>query len=54
MTPEEITEFHALSDKRDSGKMTNAEYKRYLVLVNKFFREGLPKVVSVWGNGFGL
>lgn len=54
MTDLEKSEYDSLADKRDAGKMTNKEHKRWIQLVNKSFVEGLPKVVQAWKEGFNL
>lgn len=54
MNPEEIKEWHMLSDKRESGTLSKKDYLRYLVLLNQTFEEGIPKVAKSWAQGFGL
>lgn len=46
MTKEEEIEYHSLADKRDNNTMTNKEHRRWKILVNKSFLEGLPKVMN--------
>lgn len=54
MTILEESEFQILSDKRISGTLTDTDYKRYLVLLDKVFAEGFPKITKSWMEGFGL
>ena len=46
MTPEEEKEYETLIDKRISGNLTNKEYKRYLILLDKAFYQGIPKILN--------
>jgi hypothetical protein len=48
MTPEENKEYESLLDKRDGGTMSNKEYKRYLILLDKAFLQGIPKILNTW------
>ena len=54
MTVEETKEYHLLADKRDSGKMTKKEHKRWKQLINKSFLENTPNLVKSWTDDFGL
>lgn len=55
MTPEENKEYETLLDKRETRSgLTNKEHKRYLILMNMAFLEGLPKIAKSWTEGFGL
>jgi hypothetical protein len=54
MNTEEINEFHILSNKRERGTLTDLEYKRYLILMDKSFNEGLQKVADSWKKAFEL
>jgi len=46
MNPEEEKEYEVLMDKRNGGNLTNKEYKRYLILLDKAFLRGIPKVLQ--------
>jgi hypothetical protein len=48
MTLEEEIEYNALGDKRDCGKLTNKEYKRYLTLLDKAFSQGLLEIIKTY------
>jgi hypothetical protein len=54
MSKEEDEEYEALIVKRENNAMTNKEYNRYKVLVDKAFLEGIPKLAKSWAAGFGL
>jgi hypothetical protein len=54
MTPEEDKEYELLIQKRESNKLTNKEWKRYKVLVNKAIFSAFPKITKAWADGFNM
>jgi len=46
-------EYNLLADKRDTGKLTEKEYKRWVQLVNESFADESLKIVKTWAEGFG-
>ena len=53
MTPEEKEEYGRLLDKRIGG-LSKKEHLRYLVLLDKAFSEGIPKIMDTWTKSFGI
>lgn len=47
----ELEEYNKLADKRELGKMTNEDHKRWKQLVNKSFIQEVPKITQVWMEG---
>ena len=54
MSKLEENEYRVLADKREKCTLTGKEYQRWRQLVDKSFKEGLPKVAQVWKEGFNL
>lgn len=54
MTELELKRYHELADKRDNGKLSRKEHKEWLILVDKSFNEGMPRIFKVWEKGFNL
>ena len=52
MTEQEDREYDILADKRETDKLTAKEHKRWIVLVEKSFAQGIPTIVKSWMNGF--
>jgi hypothetical protein len=52
MTEYEEKEYCHLLDIRAVRELTNKEYKKYVMLVNKSFLEGIPKITETWMEKF--
>jgi len=53
MTISEQNEYERLLDKRISG-LSKKEHEKYLILLDKAFNEGLPKIVDSWTKSFDI